>query len=108
VRNFLAIAKRERILPNIQFLREMASGFPWEMARSTPHALIGRCKHMETPAAVLKDIARVTKIGGRIVACEPDWETFVLSMVKFDDSGKIAGLFRRSIRNPFIGESWRR
>ena len=58
---------------------------------------------MEKPAAVLKDIARVTKIGGRIVAFEPDWETFVLFNGEFDDSGKIAGLFRRSIRNPFIG-----
>ena len=60
-------------------------------------------QHVEAPAGVLKEMARVVKIGGRIVACEPDWETFILFNGEIDDSRQIAGFFQRSIRNRLIG-----
>ena len=102
--SFLAIAKaRAASLPNIQFLPGDGQRLPLGDGAVDAARIDRSLQHMETPAAVLKDMARVTKIGGRIVACEPDWETFVLFNGEFDDSGKIAGLFRRSIRNPFIG-----
>ncbi len=102
--SFLALAKARAVsLPNIQFLPGDAQRLPLGEGAVDAARIDRSLQHIETPAAVLKDMARVTKIGGRIVACEPDWETFVLFNGEFDDSWKIAGLFRRSIRNPLIG-----
>jgi len=36
-------------------------------------------QHTKDPAAVVREMARVTSPDGRIVVFEPDWETFVLS-----------------------------
>ena len=35
-------------------------------------------QHTKDPAAVVREMARVTRTAGRIVVFEPDWETFVL------------------------------
>jgi SAM-dependent methyltransferase len=36
-------------------------------------------QHTGDPAAVLREMARVTRPGGKIVVFEPDWETFVIA-----------------------------
>jgi ubiquinone/menaquinone biosynthesis C-methylase UbiE len=102
--NFLAVAKeRARSTPNVQFVFGDAQQLPLG-DRAVHAARIDRSlQHMEAPAAVLKEMARVTRTGGRIVACEPDWETFILFNGEFDDSRRIAGFFQRSIRNRYIG-----
>lgn len=35
-------------------------------------------QHTKDPAGIVREMARVTRISGKIVAFEPDWETFVL------------------------------
>jgi ubiquinone/menaquinone biosynthesis C-methylase UbiE len=102
--NFIAIAKqRAGSTPNIKFFLGDAQKLPLE-DRAVHAARIDRSlQHVEAPAAVLKEMARVVRRGGRIVACEPDWETFILFNGELDDSGQIAGFFQRSIRNRLIG-----
>jgi ubiquinone/menaquinone biosynthesis C-methylase UbiE len=101
---FLAIAKeRAEALANIKFLHGDAIELPVDTESIDAIRIDRSLQHMETPAAVLREMVRVTKSGGRIVACEPDWETFLLFNGDFDDSRKIAAFFQRSIRNPFIG-----
>ncbi|WP_363346223.1 methyltransferase domain-containing protein [Methylocystis echinoides] len=101
---FLAIAReRAACAANLKFMLGDGHRLPL-VDHSVDAARIDRSlQHMENPEAVLAEMVRVTKRGGRIVTCEPDWETFVLFNGEFDDSSKIAGLFKRSIRNPFIG-----
>ena len=102
--NFLAVAKeRAGSAPNIEFLTGDAERLP--LGDRTVHAArIDRSlQHVEAPAAVLKEMARVVQKGGHIVACEPDWETFILFNGELDDSRQIAGFFQRSIRNRLIG-----
>jgi ubiquinone/menaquinone biosynthesis C-methylase UbiE len=102
--SFLAIAKeRTASLANVQLLSGEALQLPVDEGSVDAIRIDRSLQHMETPSAVLREMARVTKIGGRIVACEPDWETFLLFNGEFDDSRQIAGFFKRSIRNPFIG-----
>ncbi|ARN82704.1 methyltransferase domain-containing protein [Methylocystis bryophila] len=102
--SFLAVAKeRAGSRANLQFLPGDAHKIPLEDRRAHGARIDRSLQHVEAPAAVMKEMARVTKIGGHIVACEPDWETFVLFNGEFDDSRKIAGFFQRSIRHPFIG-----
>ena len=102
--SFLALAKeRAALLSNIQFLPGDAQHLPLGDQRVDAVRIDRSLQHMETPAVVLKEMARVTKPGGRVVGCEPDWETFVLFNGEFEDSVQLASLFRHSIRNPFIG-----
>ena len=102
--NFIAVAKeRSGSRANIQFLPGDAHHIPLEDQRVHGARIDRSLQHVEAPAAVMQEMTRVTKIGGHIVACEPDWETFILFNGEFDDSRKIAGFFRRSIRHPFIG-----
>ncbi len=102
--NFLAIAKeRAASLSNIQLFPGDALQLPIDKESIDAIRIDRSLQHMETPASVLGEMVRVTKPGGRIVACEPDWETFLLFNGEFDDSWQLAGFFQRSIRNPFIG-----
>ncbi len=102
--NFIAVAReRAGARANIQFLSGDAHEIPLEDRRAHAARIDRSLQHVEAPAAVMREMARVTKIGGHMVACEPDWETFILFNGEFDDSRKIAGFFQRSIRHPFLG-----
>ncbi len=102
--NFLAVAKeRAASAPNVEFLRGDAERLPLGDATVDAVRIDRSLQHVEAPAAVLKDMVRVAKSGGRIVACEPDWETFILFNGEFEDSRQIAEFFQRSIRNRLIG-----
>jgi ubiquinone/menaquinone biosynthesis C-methylase UbiE len=59
-------------------------------------------QHVEKPSAVLNEIFRTLRPGGRVVCSEPDWSTFVI-----DDQNPVASqitrLFYQGFRNPRIG-----
>lgn len=59
-------------------------------------------QHVEKPSAVLTEIFRTLRPGGRVVCSEPDWNAFVI-----DDQSPIANqitaLFSQGFRNPRIG-----
>lgn len=66
-------------------------------------------QHVRDPTAVLREIARVHRPGGRAVFAEPDWGTLALDHP--DD--ELADAFRRfvvdrAIRNPMVGRQLRR
>jgi SAM-dependent methyltransferase len=95
--------ERAGTMQNIRFVPGDAQQLP--LGDGAVHAArIDRSlQHVEAPAAVLKEMVRVTQTSGHIVACEPDWETFILFNGEFDDSRRIADFFQRSIRNRYIG-----
>lgn len=49
-------------------------------------------QHLERPRGVLDELVRVVRPGGRVVACEPDWETLVVT-------ASDRGLTRRILNN---------
>jgi ubiquinone/menaquinone biosynthesis C-methylase UbiE len=101
---FLSIGKdRSHGLMNIQFLPADAQSLPFGDRTIDAIRIDRSLQHMESPASVLKEMARVTKSDGRIVSCEPDWETFILFNGEVDDSWRLAKFFQHSIRNPYMG-----
>lgn len=62
-------------------------------------------QHTRDPAAVIREMARVTKTGGRIVSFEPDWETFAIHPGKREVTRKILNFWVDHIPNGWVGRS---
>jgi acyl-CoA synthetase (AMP-forming)/AMP-acid ligase II/ubiquinone/menaquinone biosynthesis C-methylase UbiE len=62
-------------------------------------------QHVADPAAVIAEMARVVRPGGRVVAMEPDWYTLVFSGDDTATAQAIATEIARHIRNPAAGRS---
>jgi len=61
-------------------------------------------QHMEDPRAVLAEMIRVTRPDGRVVAVEPDWDTFTIDCQARKTVRKIADyMAERSVRHGWIG-----
>ncbi len=62
-------------------------------------------QHTRDPSAVIREIARVVRPGGRVVIFEPDWETFVVWPGNRDISRKILNYWCDSIPSGWVGRS---
>jgi ubiquinone/menaquinone biosynthesis C-methylase UbiE len=62
-------------------------------------------QHTKDPAAVVREMARVTGPGGRIVVFEPDWETFVLSPGERNVTRRILHFWCDRIPSGWVGRS---
>lgn len=60
-------------------------------------------QHIPEPKRVLKEMARVTKSGGRILAYEPDWGTFTIGSSDRRITRKIADFWCDSFKSGWIG-----
>ena len=70
-------------------------------------------QHVERPDAVLGEIFRTVKPGGRLVCAEPDWGTFAIEAPSLGDAEhpvarQVAQLWSQDIRNPRIGRDLRK
>jgi len=78
---FLEIAKsRAGNLTNVKFLQGNGDRLPLPLPDNEFDGVrIDRSlQHMKDPHSAIKEMVRVTRPEGHIVAAEPDWETFVL------------------------------
>jgi SAM-dependent methyltransferase len=60
-------------------------------------------QHVAAPAAVVREIARTVRPGGRVVALEPDWRTLVFSGERTDIARLVAGDVAAHIRHAGAG-----
>ena len=101
---FLDIARsRAVVLPNVCFLKGNSEALPFPDGHFDGVRIDRSLQHMKKPHAAIREMVRVTRPDGRIVATEPDWGTFVLFNGEFDISASLARQFRGSFRNPCIG-----
>jgi ubiquinone/menaquinone biosynthesis C-methylase UbiE len=60
-------------------------------------------QHIPKPQNVLKEMARVTRSGGHIVAYEPDWGTFAIGSMDRQITRKITDFWCDTFRSGWIG-----
>lgn len=60
-------------------------------------------QHVADPNKVLREMARVTRSGGKVVASEPDWGTLLVDMPDRNTTRKIVNWWCDHIRNGWIG-----
>ena len=60
-------------------------------------------QHIPEPEKVLKEMARVTRSGGRIVAYEPDWGTFTIGSRDRQVTRKITDFWCDTFKSGWIG-----
>jgi ubiquinone/menaquinone biosynthesis C-methylase UbiE len=106
---FLEIARaRARGLGNVSFLRGDSARLPVPDDTFDAVRIDRSLPHMSDPERVLKEMVRVTKSGGRIVAAEPDWGTFLLYNGDQDTTTVLTRAWINSFRQPFIGRCLQR
>jgi len=64
--------------------------------------------HMDDPFAVVAEMARVTRPGGRVVVAEPDWGTLAIDAPGADAGRAVAAAGAARFRAPTSGRSLRR
>ncbi|ACK49096.1 Methyltransferase type 11 [Methylocella silvestris BL2] len=98
-----AARSRAQGLGNVRFLQANADRLPLQTDAFDGARIDRALQHIEDPRASLREMVRVTRPGGRIVAAEPDWGTFVLYNGAGAASAKMSEVWLRSFRNPFVG-----
>lgn len=103
---FLELArKRARGLSNVAFLEANATALPFPDNRFDGARIDRSLQHIPSPGAVIAEMIRVTRAGGRIVLTEPDWGTFVVFNGDPKVGDALATKWRQSFINPYIGRA---
>ena len=103
---FLEIARaraRARGLDNVSFLKGDGTELPAPDDAFDAVRIDRSLQHMADPESVLKEMVRVTSSGGRIVAAEPDWGTYLLDNGEREVTALLTQEWINSFRQPFIG-----
>ena len=65
-------------------------------------------QHLDDPGGAIAELARVVRPGGRVVAAEPDWGTFVIDSDDPHVAAVVAAAAARRLRSPDVGRTLRR
>jgi ubiquinone/menaquinone biosynthesis C-methylase UbiE len=99
----LAKARTESIEPAAAlFLQANIQRLPLAEASLDACKVDRTLQHVEKPSAVLNEIFRTLRPGGRVVCSEPDWSTFVIGDQN-PVASRITRFFYQGFRNPRIG-----
>ena len=90
-------------LQGVEFRHADIHDLPFESGSLDAVRVDRTLQHVEDPQKVIAEMARVLKPGGRLVAAEPDWFTFVIDSEDPDWTGRVVKRWRGSFRNPAIG-----
>jgi ubiquinone/menaquinone biosynthesis C-methylase UbiE len=103
---FLDIARsRTSSLKNVRLIRSDATQLPFDNNSLDGIRIDRSLQHIKSPERVVFEMKRVTRPGGRILVCEPDWGTFVLFNGDNLRSETMAHTWASLFVNPFIGRN---
>jgi SAM-dependent methyltransferase len=108
--NLLAEARaRAAQMAAVTFVRADAHALPFGDSCFDGARVERTLQHVADPARAVREIARVTRPGRRVVAFEPDWRTLVFSGADIATSGRLAADVVVHSRHPAAGSqlpSW--
>jgi ubiquinone/menaquinone biosynthesis C-methylase UbiE len=91
--------------PSIRFIQADAHRLPFADHEFDGARIERTLQHVADPAAVVREVARTVRPGGRIVAMEPDWHTLVLSGEDIGTTRAVVNDIAGQIRHPAAGRS---
>ena len=99
--------------PAIEFIQADIQNLPFASGLLHSCKVDRTLQHVERPDAVLSEIFRTVRPGGRVVCAEPDWGTFAIEASSLGDAEhpvarQVAQLWSQDIRNPRIGRDLRK
>ena len=104
--NLLAIA-RDRTSPDVgaEFVAADAHALPFGNREFAAARVERTLLHVADPTRVMQEVARVVRVGGRVVALEPDWDTLVISSDDVTTTRDILDAHVTSVRHPSVGRT---
>jgi ubiquinone/menaquinone biosynthesis C-methylase UbiE len=101
---FLAVA-RARAGPRLgmEFFTADAHALPFGPGEFSAARVDRGLQHMADPPAVVAEMARVVRPGGRIVAMEPDWDTIAVASADLGVTRAVVRTCADRIRHPDAG-----
>jgi ubiquinone/menaquinone biosynthesis C-methylase UbiE len=99
--------------PSLEFIQADIQNLPFASGLLYSCKIDRTLQHVERPHAVLSEIFRTLKPGGRVVCAEPDWGTFAIEASSLGDTEhpiarQVAHLWSEDIRNPRMGRDLRK
>jgi ubiquinone/menaquinone biosynthesis C-methylase UbiE len=94
--------------PAVEFIQADIQKLPFASSSLHSFKVDRTLQHVERPQAVLSEIFRTMRPGGRVVCADPDWATFSIEASSFGNTEhpiarQVAQLWSEDIRNPRIG-----
>jgi SAM-dependent methyltransferase len=107
----LLVQARARVTPGdgpVGYVRADAAALPFPAASFDGARVERTLQHVAEPAAVITELVRVVRPGGRVLAVEPDWETLVLDLEPPAAARAGAAAMAGAVRHPRVGRALRR
>ena len=99
--------------PAVEFIQADIQKLPFASGSFHSFKVDRTLQHVERPQAVLSEISRTMRPGGRLVCADPDWGTFAIEASSLGNAQhpvarRVAQLWSQDIRNPRIGRDLRK
>lgn len=94
---------RTRGSPGVEVFVGDAQALPFSVDEFSAARVERVLMHVDEPRAVLGELARVTRPGGRVVVTEPDWDTLIVDSDDLGMARRVARAHAERIRHPDIG-----
>jgi SAM-dependent methyltransferase len=94
--------------PGVTFLVGDAARLPFHDSAFDAAWVKRALMHMASPADAMREMARVVRRGGRVVAVEPDLEVVLLDSAMMDVTRRLLALHADGYANPWAGRQLRR
>ncbi|MER7245710.1 methyltransferase domain-containing protein [Kribbella sp. NPDC000426] len=102
-----AEAVRRAVGADVEYVDGHAEALPFEDESVDVLRSERVLQHVDDPAAVVKEMARVLRPGGRIVLIDTDWGTAIIHPADPDVLQRMVGFFLRESANPYSGRQLR-
>lgn len=100
-----AIASAKSLSLPIEFVQADAQQLPFEDNTFDSARVDRTLQHIANPQKAIAEMVRVVRSGGRIVAMEPDWETFIVDSENYGITRQLLNFWCDSFPSRWVGRN---